>query len=297
MKSLSSCLVLLSTFAASPSEALLIPSQKGARAFSTLPLSSSTVDAELTDEKAHADFAPFDENCFPGRDENERFRCDPSVTFWRDFQNTSVQPSVQDNIRDMATIAQRFVSAQRESSSYFVRHLGRTGYFVINAILGDAAYQFSKRNSNDKDDAPITSTLRGPLPMGMSGEVGSRLILEALLCYEQDYFEFVAKNVYKEPWDMASLSHRQSNPFNVLDQTSRFVREAVGTLNRRSRGKEEDREVRFFKNNKSTTPTGDIDNPNGSKLYPAYYQTAFHYQGEGKWYMMFLFCSSDHSQN
>lgn len=296
MKSSGSYLALLSIFAASPSEALLIPSQNevhlgipAVRAFSSLPLSASAVDAELTDEKADADlnnldFAPFDENCFPGRDENERFRCDPSVTFWRDFQNTGVQPSVQDNIRDMATIAQRFVSAERESSSYFVRHLGRTGYFVINAILGDAAYQFSKRNSNDKGNAPITSAVRGPLPMGMSGEVGSRLILEALLCYEQDYFDFVAKKVYKEPWDMASLSHRQSNPFNVLDQTSRFVREAVGTLSRRSRGKEEDREVRFFKSNKSTTPTTtDIGTPNKSKLYPEYYQTAFHYQGEGKW--------------
>ena len=301
--------LLLLSFAPFPSKALLIPLQSktchGAqtgRAFlqSSLSIASTDVDG-ITDSKifeeetkadSDLDFEPFDDNCFPGHDENDRFRCDPSVAFWRDFQNTNTpaqtafssgdtehidpndnQHSVQDNVRDMGSIALRFASAQRASSSYFVRHLGRTVYFAMNAILGDAAYKFSERNNNNDKTG-----MNGALPLGMSGQVGSRLVLETLLCYEQDYFDWIAKGLYREPWDMATPNHRQSNPFNVADQTSRFVREAVGTLGRRSRGTKEDRLVKFFNNNKqSATATA------GTKFYPDYYKTAFHYQGEGKY--------------
>lgn len=299
--------LLLLTFAAAPSEALVIPKKchgaQAGRAFlhSSLSVASADVDGiadskifeEETKPDLNLDFAPFDDNCFPGRDENDRFRCDPSVAFWRDFQNTKTpaktafysgdtehidpndnQHSVQDNVRDMGSIALRFAGAQRASSSYFVRHLGRTVYFAMNAILGDAAYQFSERNNNNDKGG-----MNGPLPLGMSGQVGSRLVLETLLCYEQDYFDWIAKGLYREPWDMVTPNHRQSNPFNVVDQTSRFVREAVGTLGRRKRGNKEDKLVTFFNNNKqSATSTP------GTKLYPDYYKTAFHYQGEGKYH-------------
>lgn len=329
------CHVLfLATVAASLSEALVSPSKwerNGmlARALSVPSISTSStamfvqtatkpnVDVDITAEETNAninlDFAPFDDNCFPGRDENDRYRCDSSVYFWRDFQNTEVptqvfdtekaettrangdQPhSVQDNIRDMAAVAQRFVTAERASSSYFVRHIGRTGYFAINALLGDAAFRFSQRNSNDgkaKEGPIIEGPTKGPLPMGMSSQMASRLVLETLLCYEEDYFEYVAKGLYREPWDMATLNHRQSNPFNVIDQTNRFVREAVGTLGRRSRATQEDKEVRFFKSNKSKAAA--MVTSGGTKLYPEYYQTAFHYQGEGKW--LTEKCSTFHS--
>ena len=122
--------------------------------------------------------------------------------------------------------------------------------------------------------------------MGMSGEIASRLVLETLLCYEQDYFDCISKGLYREPWDMATPSHRQSNPFNVIVQTSRFVREAAGTLGRRSRATEEDKEVRFFKNKSNkgeATAAIPINSAisGGTKLYPEYYKTAFHFQGEG----------------
>jgi len=238
------------------------------------------------------DFASFDDNCFPGRDENDRFQCDPSVAFWRNFQALDGDVSheenlfsAQHNLREMASIAQKFVgSAKGGPSSYFGRHLGRTAYFAMNAALGDAAFKYSNRN-NENDDAPITMTARkGPLPMGMSSQHASRLLLETLLCYEEDYFKGIAKGFYREPWDMVSLNHRQSNPINALAQTSRFVREAVGTLGRRSRGTDQDKLVGFFNSKKSsttTTTTTTTKEADGIKLYPDYYQTAFHYQGDG----------------
>lgn len=246
------------------------------------------------------DFAPFDDNCFPGRDENVRFECDPSVAFWRDFQNNAngqSVPSAQDNVQEMNKIAQMFVRSR--ASSYFGKHLGRTAYFAVNAVLGDAAYRFvSNRNkSNDKAGAFTQSAKRGPFPMGMSGDYASKLVLEALLCYKQDYFEGIAKGVYREPWDMASLNHRQSNPLNAITQTSRFVRESVGVLGRRSRGTEKDKQVKFFgsnnrsTNNKSGTTAAAAaaaGKAHKSKIYPEYYQTAFHFQGDGEWYKHIL---------
>jgi hypothetical protein len=67
---------------------------------------------------------------------------------------------------------------------------------------------------------------------------------------------------------MMSLRHRQSNPVNVLVQTSRFVNEAIDTLGRRSRQREEDKNIW-------------ITNSASPKLYPEYYRTAFHYQTDG----------------
>jgi len=239
------------------------------------------------------DFAPFDDNCFPGRDENDRFLCDPSVAFWTNFQNQEPHEplSAEENFRDMNVIARRFLSGTQRSSTYFGKHVGRTTYFIMNALLGDAAYQFSKRvgSNNDadrkgSDDQGPKETKKGSLPMGMSLEQASRLLLESLLCYQEDYFNYVAKGIYREPWDMATSNHRQSNPIRAMTQTGRFVREAVGTLGRRSR---RDKDVRFFRNNisnrnrqKSPAPKA-VKKLHGTKLYPDYYQTAFHYQGDG----------------
>jgi ubiquinone/menaquinone biosynthesis C-methylase UbiE len=124
--------------------------------------------------------------------------------------------------------------------------------------------------------------------MGMSSSIASRLVLESILCYEQDYFECIQAGQYREPWDTTTPNHRQSNPLFVLQQTSRFVREAVGTMGRRSRGTQQDKDVPFFRkeaaasanaagNNNTTAATMSKK----TNLYPDYYQTAFHYQGDG----------------
>lgn len=189
------------------------------------------------------------------------------------------------------------------SSSYFAAHVARSMYFVVNAFLGNAAFEFSNRNNNNsdnKDNSGTTNSTSNPplksgrsaLPLGVSNGQATRLLLEALLCYEEDYFDWIAKGVYREPWDMKTNTntlHRQSNPINVITQTNRVVRESVGVLKRRSRGSDRDKQVAFFRsssnnnnnnNDKSGSSTsGTTKTP--SIIYPEYYQTAFHYQKDG----------------
>mmetsp|Transcript_13850 Transcript_13850/g.30079 ORF Transcript_13850/g.30079 Transcript_13850/m.30079 type:complete len:340 (-) Transcript_13850:49-1068(-) len=106
------------------------------------------------------------------------------------------------------------------------------------------------------------------MPFDLDSRVATRLVLEAFLSYEQDYV-MIEEDQYREPWDMKS-NHRQSSPVNVLTQTSRFVDEAIGTLARRRRQRDEDKRIR-------------IPDDDGvfSSLYPDYYRTAFHYQSDG----------------
>ena len=106
----------------------------------------------------------------------------------------------------------------------------------------------------------------GALPFNMDTAVASRLFLEAALCYEQDYAK-IDEGVYRDPWDMKP-GHRQSSPSNVATQTSRFISEAIGTLGRRTRGEQNDKDTW-------------ITDPASPSLYPEYYRTAFHYQTDG----------------
>jgi ubiquinone/menaquinone biosynthesis C-methylase UbiE len=101
----------------------------------------------------------------------------------------------------------------------------------------------------------------------MDSAVASRLVLEAAISYEQDY-ERIRSGDYREPWDMVP-GHRQSSPINVVTQTGRFIQEAIGTLGRRARMREADKEVWI----------SDSDFAPG--LYPDYYKNAFHYQTDG----------------
>lgn len=92
------------------------------------------------------------------------------------------------------------------------------------------------------------------------------MLIETALSYEQDY-ERIENGKYKLPYDMYSQTE-QSSPIFALEQTGKFVREAVGTLTRRNRGSDEDKKVWF-------------DNDATPDLYPKYYRTAYHYQTDG----------------
>lgn len=105
------------------------------------------------------------------------------------------------------------------------------------------------------------------LPVQLDGTIASRLLLEAALCFDQDYRQ-IQKGSYREPWDMKNLNHRQSSPINIATQTGRFLQEAIGTLGRRSRGEQRDKEIW-------------ISDESSPDLYPDYYRTAFHYQTDG----------------
>ena len=128
-------------------------------------------------------------------------------------------------------------------------------------MLGNAGFNLHERLVNKKETA-----FAGALPFNMDISVASRLFLEAALCYEQDYAS-IEKGDYREPWDMKP-GHRQSSPANVATQTSRFISEAIGTLGRRTRGEQKDKDTW-------------ITDPASPSLYPEYYRTAFHYQTDG----------------
>lgn len=206
----------------------------------------------------------------PAQLENEIFTCpDGSVQYWQDFQSTGHLP-VQSNLAEITNISRRFATMdssnnQSNAISYFVRHVARSGYFFVNAALGTVASGLHQRflvNNNNDDGEEKSGFLSN-----LNSDIASRLILEAFLVYEQDY-QYISKGKYVEPWDM-KLNHRQSSPINVLTQSGRFVNEAIATLARRERSTDEDKKI-WMKDGESK-----------SKLYPAYYQNAFHYQSDG----------------
>jgi ubiquinone/menaquinone biosynthesis C-methylase UbiE len=198
----------------------------------------------------------------PGAEENAIFQCDENVDFWRNFQRGGLE-STEQNVRAMAAVASSFTEKGPDAVSYWVRHVGRSAYFAGNAVLGNIGFDLHERLVNgDKDSAAEFSIL----PINMQGATASRLALEALLCYQQDYKE-IKSGTYVEPWDM-QLNHRQSSPINFLTQTGRFVEEAIGTLARRKRGQKEDKEIW-------------ISNDAAPGLYPDYYRNAFHFQTDG----------------
>lgn len=196
----------------------------------------------------------------PGTEENAIFECDENVSFWSEFQSNGFQ-STQQNIQAMASVAASFIEKGPAAASYWALHVGRSGYFVGNAVLGNFGFYLQERFLKGQDSSPSSF-----LPINLDGAAASRILLEAFLCYQQDYEEILA-GTYREPWDMR-LGHRQSSPINVLTQTSRFVEEAIGTLSRRKRGQEEDKQIWISSN---AAPG----------LYPDYYRNAFHYQTDG----------------
>lgn len=196
----------------------------------------------------------------PGMAENAKFQCEDSVEFWSSFQREGFS-TAQENLQELGNIGTRFAQMGPEALSYWLRHAGRSGYFGANALLGNAGFMLHERLVNNKE-----TTFTGALPFNMDSAVASRLFLEAALCYEQDYAK-IEDGEYREPWDM-QLGHRQSSPVNVATQTSRFISEAIGTLGRRTRGEQKDRDTW-------------ITDPASPTLYPEYYRTAFHYQTDG----------------
>lgn len=203
----------------------------------------------------------------PGLNENDLFECDASVGFWRNFQyeeGGGGDWTTQQNLQEIANIATRFASLGPNAWSYWLKHAGRSGYFVGNAVLGTLGSSLHERLVNNSNDD--STSIGGGLPVDINSSVATTLLLNAFLCYEQDYNRIKAGE-YLPPWDM-ELNHRQSSPLNVMTQTSRFVNEAIGTLGRSKRQRTEDKQIW-------------ITDSAAPKLYPEYYRTAYHYQTDG----------------
>jgi hypothetical protein len=304
---LSATLVL--AFSAS-TEAFLVPSSRRAATFSTTTSTSIGVatepsieeDVVVVEETSQKEVkienkeskketptlfvSPVDYNPMeippdsekPGIVENEKFDCAPSVDFW----NTFVSEGNAKNLQKVQQILQRYTSLNSvKARAYWASHVLRTGYFVSNAIVGLIGHDLHERfiarrnNDNNSNEDPPQSRLQ----LFTSSDVGTRLLLEAFLCYEQDFAQ-VEKDILRLPWDAAIIAeqdqqvklqtnHRQLNPLFVLQETSRLVSESIGVYGRQNKYKGKPSDALWIKNKETI-----ID----KQLYPEYYLNDFHYQ-------------------
>lgn len=194
----------------------------------------------------------------PGELENEKFVCDESVAFWREFQKDG-PTTAQENAQQILLIATEFARS-RDGADYWLRHVGRTSYFIANALFGAIGFRLHEllvrgRNVSSNVDSILENDT-----------LTSRIFLETVLSYQQDY-KRIQEGKYNKPYDMYQNT-RQASPFYVAQKTSLFVREAISILARRNSDREED---------KLTW----LSNEDWPSLYPAYYRNAFHYQTNG----------------
>ena len=203
----------------------------------------------------------------PNRDsENALFACGPGVATWLAFQADGDATAAE----NVAEIRRIITEKGPQAPSFWAYHSARSLFFAVQAAAGLAASR--ARASREATEAGASA-----LGWGVDAAVATRLLLEAVMTYEQDE-QHQRDGAFRAPWDFeASLPsparglaglHRQANPLYVLGQARRFVGEAVGTLARRERNLPADKSVWLR--------TG------GGRLgYPAYYDTNFHFQTDG----------------
>ena len=232
----------------------------------------STVVEDFTSTESSAVAA--EEKPRPGAEENKKFACDHSVERWMSFQAAEEMSSLE-NLRAAAAIPAKYVTTSPEAAKYWAAHVARTSYFLANAVAGTTAFELFKQSSSSASAgvAGFAGPSEGQSTGGalndsesVGAQVASRLVLEAMMTYEQDW-QCVARDDFKAPWDMEPFSnHRQQQPLYALRQSVRFVREAVGTLNRRAQGE---------------AAKGIWLGASPNMGYPEYYQNNFHFQGDG----------------
>ncbi len=229
----------------------------GRRSSATLMQEATVVEEPVTE-------AP--QQLPPGLAEDALFELDASVSLWKDFQRDA-PASAAENLQEALTTAASIATKGVNGSSYALAHGVRTGYFATNAVLGTVAYELHElvRGRASGEGASGLTSIAGFGNMGglgVDGPVASRLLLEAAMCFEQDYRR-IEQGQFNLPWDMYAKRHRQRTLRYAARQTGRFVREAIGTLGRRARGDPED--VGIW-----------MDAAPG--LYPEYYKNNFHYR-------------------
>lgn len=233
-----------------------------------------------------------------GMREDDLFQCDDSVEYWKQFESMGNEKNVE-SMREILSRQQLLPSLtdndkqQSLARAYWASHLFRSSYFSVNAALGSIASDLherliakdSKNGDAEKQESasPILSAGGSMVTRLLDSDIPTRLVLETLKTYEQDY-EWVASGVLKYPWDavvqhdgdvLASssspnrlqLSHRQANPLFVLSETAKAVRESVGIFSRRNKG-----------GSKGVWQQGSTKSSN---IYPDYYLNDFHYQTDG----------------
>lgn len=77
---------------------------------------------------------------FPGLEENDKFECDESVEFWRDFQKDGVA-TAQENIQSLGRVATSFASLGPEGMSYWLVRFRVVDFYIVDQVaLRGSAY-------------------------------------------------------------------------------------------------------------------------------------------------------------
>jgi ubiquinone/menaquinone biosynthesis C-methylase UbiE len=195
----------------------------------------------------------------PGEAEKQLFQCDPWVEKW---EKLMWDDSGLVNLQNAAAIVGKYMpgpfgTADSKSLEFWGKHVVRLGYFISNAVAGGSGFALFGKNKD------ILDGFNGD-NIGYAVKAASGLVLEAIMTYEQDW-QRIKEGKFAMPWDMAAGNRQTTLPY-ALSQTARFVEEAIGTLERRSRRAPEDRKIW-------------LESDNG--MYPEYYQTNYHYQTDG----------------
>ncbi|KAK9815790.1 hypothetical protein WJX72_009506 [[Myrmecia] bisecta] len=199
----------------------------------------------------------------PGIADSSRFKSHWSVEFWRDFTTdpdklaaghpgaSRTQAVLQEVVN---AVQQAGVFSSTSAAAYWAYHVSRSSFFALQGLASLAATRaaFARKGLDNSS----TSVAKNP-----SLEGTARMLAETMAMYNQDLVH-IQEGLYKLPWDMTTLTHRQYNPLFVARRGLQFLAEAANTLSRRLEGKPE--------------PVW-LD----SAMYPEYYLNTWHYQTDG----------------
>lgn len=204
----------------------------------------------------------------PGDADRTRFQLHWSVDMWNTFYPRSWLEPLESSSAPLTDRMQSFFNTitsatstanifnSSESAQYWSYHLTRSGFFIIQGLLGLFAARVATDNSGAPPAGSTMTRMAEAVRSGWAGPLG-----EALLMYYQD-FENIKEGKYSLPWDMSTSGHRQFNPLFIAQRGISFLREATATLQRRDQGSPEELWLK-------------------SAFLPDYYQNTFHYQTDG----------------
>lgn len=183
----------------------------------------------------------------PGLRESSHFTDGEFVDFWKRYDRVSNPTEFAARQQSVIPLAVLDMSSNPQTASYMLYCLGRTAFFGILFMSGNAV---AKMLFNSDD---LSSTFAEKQMLFIWDE--------AWHTFSQDLIR-IRSGVYKMPWDV-NLNHRQFNPFHVAPETFQNLLEIANMAK------------------KVFSPNPDIDVWLRGKIYPDYYAKTFHYQTDG----------------
>lgn len=219
-----------------------------------------------------------DVKLYPGDVDAMRFNLDISVQNWSNYGMKTVSGTGERTTMNQAVfgstvssngpdlnyfldrVRQKVVVKDSQSAAYWAYHFARLSFFVSQAAAGLVAHEVAEMIRGDLP-ADASTAFGRITTRGGPGSQLSNLASEAVASWEQDY-RFIEQGLFKLPWDMTTLSHRQYSPLFAARRTLTFIDEAVATFSRRSRNQADELWMK-------------------SDMYPSYYTNSYHYQSDG----------------